>query len=362
MAKTTRKSLTEAADRELKSAFSLDKFKANKGLASNVKFKEQKWIPFSPALQEALSIPGIPMGHNTMVRGKSNTGKSTMTIEVAVNAQKMGVLPVLIITEMKHDWNHWRKMGFQIDDVVDEETGEVLDQTGFFIYRDRSTLNSIEDIAEFIIDLLTEQKKGNLPHDLLFIWDSVGSIPCQMSIEQGKNNPMWNAGAIATQFGNFINQQIVMSRKESSKYTNTLFIVNKVGVAPALTPMSQPRMTNKGGDTFYYDVSLCLTFGNVTNAGTSKINAVRDKKKVEFALRTKIACDKNHINGITTMGTIVSTVHGFIPDKPSEIDKYKKENSNEWADILGQGNYSVQEDNSEWDEKVATVDLFENED
>ena len=91
---------------------------------------------------------------------------------------------------------------------------------------------------------------------------------------------MWNAGAIATQFGNFINQQIVMSRKESSKYTNTLFIVNKVGVAPALTPMSQPRMTNKGGDTFYYDVSLCLTFGNVTNAGISKINAVKDKKKV----------------------------------------------------------------------------------
>jgi KaiC/GvpD/RAD55 family RecA-like ATPase len=141
-----RKSLTEAADKELKSAFSLDKFKANKGLASNVKFKEQKWIPFSPALQEALSIPGIPMGHNSMVRGKSNTGKSTMTIEIAVNAQKMGILPVLIITEMKHDWNHWKTMGFQIDDVVDEETGEVLDQNGFFIYRDRSSLNSIEDI------------------------------------------------------------------------------------------------------------------------------------------------------------------------------------------------------------------------
>jgi hypothetical protein len=34
----------------------------------------------------------------------------------------------------------------------------------------------------------------------------------------------------------------------------------------------------------------------------------------------------------------------------------------EWADILGQGNYSVQEDNSEWDEKVATPDLFEAED
>ena len=359
---TKRKSLSEAVEKEIKTAFNLDKFKASKGLSSNVKFKEQQWIPFSPALQEALSIPGCPMGHISIIRGRSNTGKSTTSIELAVNAQKMGILPVLIITEMKHDWNHWKTMGFQINDVIDKETGEILDQDGFFIYRDRSTLNSIEDIAEFIIDLLTEQKKGNLPYDLFFLWDSVGSIPCQMSIEQGKNNPMWNAGAIATQFGNFINQQIVMSRKESAKYTNTLCVINKVGVAPALTPMSQPKMTNKGGDTFYYDSSLCLTFGNVTNAGTSKIEATKDKKKVEFALRTKIACDKNHINGITTKGTIISTIHGFIKDDPLAIKKYKEEHSHEWVDILGQGHYIVQEDNSEWDEKADISDLFENED
>jgi hypothetical protein len=357
-----RKSLTEAASKQLQTAFSLDKFKQNKGLSSNVKYKDTRWIPFSPAMQEALSLPGCPMGHIVIVRGRSNTGKSTTAIELAVNAQKMGVLPVLIITEMKHDWEHWKKMGFQMDDVIDEETGEVIDHEGFFIYRDRSTLNSIEDISAFIIDLLTEQKKGNLPYDLFFMWDSVGSIPCQMSIEQGKNNPMWNAGAIATQFGNFINQQIVMSRKESSPYTNTLFVVNKVGVAPALTPMSQPKMTNKGGDTMYYDASLCLTFGNITNAGTSKIYAQKDKKKVEFGLRTKIACDKNHINGITTAGTIISTVHGFIKDTPNELTKYKKEYSNEWTNILGQGAFSVHEDNSEWDEKADATDLFEPDD
>jgi hypothetical protein len=356
-----RKSLTEAASKEIKAAFSLDKFKQNKGLSSNVKYKEQKWIPFSPALQEALSVPGCPMGHVVMVRGRSNTGKSTTSIELCVNAQKMGVLPVLIITEMKHDWLHWKKMGFQLDDILDEN-GDVIDHEGFFIYRDRSTLNSIEDISAFILDLLNEQAKGNLPYDLFFMWDSVGSIPCQMSIEQGKNNPMWNSGAMATQFGNFINQKIVTSRKESSPYTNTLFIVNKVGVAPALTPMSQPRMTNKGGDTMYYDASLCLTFGNITNAGTSKLNATKDKKKVEFALRTKIACDKNHINGITTVGTVVSTVHGFIKDDPNAIKKYKEQHSKEWVDILGEGKYSIQEDNSEWDEKGDASDLFDNED
>ena len=358
MAKS-RKSLSEAADTAIKSAFSLDKFKANKGLGGNVKFKAQDWIPFSPALQEALSIPGIPKGHITIVRGRSNSGKSTTSIEAAVNAQKMGTLPVLIITEMKHSFSYWRQMGFEMTDIVDETTGEITDHEGFFIYRDRSTLNSIEDIGEFILDMLSEQKKGNLPYDLLFIWDSVGSIACNMSIEKGTNNPMWNSGAIATQFGNFINQQIVLSRKESSKYTNTFLIVNKTGVAPALTPMSQPRMTNKGGDTFFYDASLCLTFGNIMNSGTSKINATKDKKKVEFALRTKIACDKNHINGITTTGTIIATPHGFIKDDPNAIKKYKDQYSHEWVNILGDGTYSVVEDNSEWDETKPNSDMFD---
>ena len=354
-------SLSEAVKKEVKTKFDLAKFKDKKQLNTNLKFKTQDWIPFTDALSTALSIPGIPMGHVTMVRGRSDTGKTTILIEAATSAQKKGVLPVFIITEMKWDFKHAKKMGFQVNEVFNEATNSV-EYEGFFLYVDRSSLNTIEDVAAFIVDLLGEQKKGNLPFDLLFLWDSVGSIPCQMSIEQGKNNPMWNAGAIATQFGNFVNQQIVMSRKESSKYTNTLFVVNKVGVAPALTPMSQPKMTNKGGDTFYYDASLCFTFGNITNAGTSKIEATKDKKKVEFALRTKIACDKNHINGITTKGTIVSTVHGFIKDDALAIKKYKDEHSHEWVDILGKGSYIIQEDNSEWDEKADASDLFENED
>ena len=300
------------------------------------------------------------MGHISMVRGKSNTGKSTTSIEAIVNAQKMGVLPILMITEMKHDWNHFRQMGFEMEEVKDEK-GNVVDYSGFFIYRDRSTLNSIEDIAVFMADLIDEQKRGNLPYDLLFIWDSVGSIPCQMSIEQGKNNPMWNAGAIATQFGNFINQKIVLSRKEEQPYTNTFLIINKTGVAPAEGPMARPRMTNKGGDTFFYDASLVLTFGNVTNSGTSKIKATKDKKEVEFALRTKISCDKNHVTGITTKGTITMTVHGFIPDEKSAVDNYKKEHSNEWSQILGSVDFDLVEDNTDWEENVKDIPLLEDE-
>jgi len=362
MTKTSDKnSLMEAVSKEIKSKFDLNKFKEKKSLGGNVKFKEQTWIPFSPALQEALSIPGIAAGHINIVRGASNTGKTTTSIEAAVSAQKMGILPVLIITEMKHSWDHWKTMGFEINEIKDEK-GNVVDYDGFFIYKDRGKLSSIEDVADFIIDILDEQAKGNLPYDLLFLWDSVGSIACRMSIEQGKNNPMWNAGAIATQFGNFINQRIILSRKEESKYTNTFLIINKTGVSPAEGPMARPRMTNKGGNTFYYDASLCITFGNITNSGTSKIKATKDKKDVEFALRTKVACDKNHVNGITTKNTVISTVHGFISDDPKEVNKYKKEHSHEWADILGKGEYKTVEDNSEWDEKADITDIVESED
>lgn len=359
MAKKGRKSLSEAASKELQSKFDLDSFKANKGLDTTVKFKEQKWIPFSKALQKTLSLPGVPMGHITMVRGKSNTGKTTTAIEAAVSAQKLGILPVIIITEMKHSWEHWKTMGFEMEDVEDEN-GNIVDHKGFFIYRDRGTLRSIEDIAAFILDLLNEQEKGKLPYDLFFIWDSVGSIPCDMSLDAGKNNPMWNAGAIATQFGNFINQKVVLSRKENKKYTNTLLIVNKTGVQPAETPMGRPRMTNKGGDTFFFDSSIVLTFGNITNAGTSVIKATKDKKNVDWGLRTKIACSKNHINGITTKGTIVSTVHGFIEDTDSAKNKYKAAHKEEWSLILGEGNFKEVEDMSEWEETKDMLQELDN--
>ena len=351
-----KKKLTDAISQAVKGNFDLESFKKSKFLSNtSVTFKSQRWIPLSAAFQDVLSLPGVPMGHITLLRGHSDTGKTTALIEAAVSAQKMGILPVFIITEMKWNWDHAKQMGFQIEDVVDESTGEITDYNGFFIYNDRSTLNTIEDVAGFIADLLDEQAKGRLPYDLLFLWDSIGSVPSRMSVEANKNNPMWNAGAMSQQFGNFINQKIIMSRKSNSAYTNSLVAINKVWVSPAETPMSQPKMRNKGGDSMFFDSSLVITFGNVTNSGTSKLKATKDGKDVEFAKRTKISCDKNHITGVTTKGTTVITVHGFIDDDPKALDSYKKEHKAEWMTILGSGDFNVVEDLSDWDESRNSV-------
>jgi hypothetical protein len=194
------------------------------------------------------------------------------------------------------------------------------------------------------MDLQNEQKKGNLPYDLTFFWDSIGSIPCAMSVEKLKNNNEWNAGAMSTQFGNTVNQSIVMSRKESSPYTNTLIAVNKVWTAKAESPMGQPKMMNKGGMAMWYDATFVVTFGNISNAGTSKIKAIKGGMQVEWGKRTNLQIDKNHVNGMQSRGKIVMTNHGFIQDTDKDKNEYKKAHADEWSKILGGGQFKIVED------------------
>ena len=336
------KETAKTASEIIKGGFSLDKFKKNKGFSnSSVKFKEQDWIKVSQAFQDITSLPGIPAGHITLLRGHSDTGKTTLLLEAAVNAQKAGVLPVFIITEMKWSWPHAQTMGLEVEEVVDEATGEITDYQGFFLYADRGTLNTIEDVSAYILDLIDEQKKGNLPYDLCFFWDSVGSVPCELSVRSNKNNNEWNAGAMSTQFGNNLNQKILLSRKEGSKYTNTLVAINKVWTMKPEHPMGQPKLQNKGGMAMWYDATLIITFGNITNPGTSKIKAIAKGKEYEFAKKTKVQVEKNHINGIQSRGAIVMTQHGFIEDEKKAIDAYKDQYKGSWSDILGSMEFEV---------------------
>jgi len=356
-----KKSVSETVSTVLgdKSKFNLSAFKKSKFLDQSVKFKAQKWLPLSPAFNEVLSLPGIPMGHITLLRGHSDTGKTTAMLECAVAAQKAGVLPVFIITEMKWNWDHVKQMGFKLNEVWDKETGELIDYEGDFIYVDRGTLNTVEDVAAFIADLLHEQAQNRLPYDLLFLWDSVGSIPCKLSVESNKNNNEWNAGAMSQSFGNFINQKIVLSRKENYPYTNTLVAVNKIWVDKPSMPMEQPKMKNKGGNTMFFDASVVVTFGNITNSGTNKIKATKGGKDVEFAKRTKVAVDKNHITGVQTKGSVIMTVHGFIDDDKKAIDNYKKDHSEEWLRILGSDDFDVVIEDAE--DGIDTSVMFDQE-
>lgn len=133
----------EKATAAVRKSFNLGNFKKKKGFANaSVKFKEQGWIPLSKAFQDITSLPGIPTGHITLLRGHSDTGKTTALIEAAVNAQKMGILPVFIVTEMKWSWEHAKEMGLEFEEVKDDK-GTVIDYEGHFLYADRGDRKSV---------------------------------------------------------------------------------------------------------------------------------------------------------------------------------------------------------------------------
>ena len=118
-----------------------------KKFSTSAKYKPQRFFDLGQDFLEAVGLPGPAIGHLNMLLGHSDTGKTTALIKNAVDAQKKGILPVFIITEQKWSFEHAKLMGFECEEVVDKETGE-LDWDGFFIFNNNFTY--IEQITDYI--------------------------------------------------------------------------------------------------------------------------------------------------------------------------------------------------------------------
>jgi hypothetical protein len=305
-----------------KKTFSLEDLQGK--YSTKAKYKEDSFFDVGEAFYKACGIPGPAEGHINVFLGHSDTGKTTALVRSAIDAQKKGKLPVFIITEQKWDFQHAKLMGF---DCELNETGE---WSGTFLFNDG--FSYIEQITDYINELIDEQQKGNIPYDLVFFWDSVGSVPCKMTFE-GKGGKMHNASTLADKIGMGINQRITGSRKESEKFTNTLIIVNQPWVELPDNPFSQPRIKMKGGEAIFLNSTLVFLFGNQKNSGISKINATKNGRKVAFATRTKVSILKNHVNGIGfSDGRVIVTPHSFINDDANDIKKYKESHSSYWVE------------------------------
>jgi hypothetical protein len=76
-------------------------------------------------------------------------------------------------------------------------------------------------------------------------------------------------------------------------------------------------------------------FGNQKKAGINHITATKGGRTVAYATRTKISVLKNHVNGISFKdGKIIAVPQGYIKDDKSALEKYKKEYSEFWNQIL----------------------------
>lgn len=364
-------------------------FKQNNGYTYNNADKELSWIIMPPAFSEATRLPGFPKGYVCSVLGHSNSGKSTLINHAICEAQREGIIPVIIDTENAFDFSYAIDMGFEAEPVyeeneietVDEETGviktnrekKVVAYDGNFLYFNNAILADrygnndyatgkstakkrkiavIEDVAQCINDILDAQENGEFSESLLFVWDSVGSIGSWQEFSSGKKaNNLWQAGAISTSMNGIINDRIPRSRKVDSEFTNTFIMIQKLSVG--MSPMGLPTAKGRGGYALQYSTRLQLFLGNISSAGTKALNAVSKGVTFTYGTETKIKVTKSHLPSpfdITSEGKFVCTSFGII--KCSEVENYRKEHLGEILNSLnkilsdrGESSTSIEEIN-----------------
>jgi hypothetical protein len=355
--------------KEVKQKPSLASFKEKMGfstLKSSSADKELEWIVMPKAFQDVVKLPGIPQGYITTILGHSNTGKSTLINHAIASAQKQGLIPVIYDTENNFDFTYAISMGMEAEpvygDIIDEETGEVhegiVDYDGNFLYFNNKRLAErygihdhlkgvdlskprkdavLEDIAYSIRELLEAQDNGDIAAGFLFIWDSIGSIISQKSLNSKVGNHMFDAASISEAFTDLLNNKIPGSRKVSEPYTNTMIVVNKVWMDSMTNPVAPPSIKQKGGNTFVYAQRLSILMGGQLGPSIKKLTAVSKGLTYQYATQTKIKVMKNQLPApftLTYEGEIVCTPTGFIAADKDALDAYRKEHATEFLKQL----------------------------
>lgn len=313
------------------------------------KYKPESFYNCGEAFHNACGLPGPIKGHINMFLGHSNSSKTTAMILAAADAQQKGDLPVFIISERKWSWEHAIQLGLKAEKNSDGEW------EGDFLFND--SFDYIEQVTDYINKLLVEQEKGNLPYNLLFCWDSIGSIPCKQTFEGG-GGTMHNARVLSDKIGQGLSARITKSKKEDYPYYNTMIIINQPWVALGDNPFEQPEIKAKGGEAVWLASSLVFLFGKQKKAGINHISAIKGGRKVVYANRTKVSVLKNHVNGLGYQdGKLIVTPQGYIDDTKQALDEYKKKYSDYWNAILtGDGDITYIEspilDVSDYEEEV----------
>jgi len=297
--------------------FDLEAYKKTIKVAE-VPLKKDKFIKVDECLQAVIGMEGIPLGHVTQVYGKSDVGKTTLMFHAAIEAQKQGILPILIITEGKISHQRLADMGFDKENAIMEENLEYL-----------------EDVFNFIDKTLADQEKGDLPVDICFFWDSVGNTLSKDEFETQKDGSvvqkatMMKAAKVITNFMRNISKRINNTRKVPYPKYAGLFILNQAYTKPPTFTGGMSSLVPYGGDAIYYRSSLVLKMNR-----KNKLIAKKDGKTLGFGITSKISVEKNHITNVSHSGEFVITAKAIIPNDKTAVDNYKKDNRDDWGDIV----------------------------
>jgi recombination protein RecA len=294
--------------------FDLEAYKKSINL-TELEEKEPKYVILNEELQACLGLPGFPLGDITEIYGDSDTGKSTLMLHAAAQAQAQNILVVCIIVEKKYREDRARAMGFNPDNALVN-----------------LSCKSVEDCFEFVDKIISDVNKGKLPYDTMIFIDSLGMVNCRASRSENKdgtttlkNVHQQNAKAI-TEHLMVTSDKIGDTRYTSHNHFVGLVIMNQIYVEPPKFPGAPSINRPRGGKKLKYVSSL-----QMETKKTKELKATVDGNQKAFGIISKIIVKKNHINSIKNTGDFVIVTDKIFANEKGAIDDYKAENREEWG-------------------------------
>jgi len=129
----------------------------------------KQWIPTGSRWLDSITVRGkyggIPVGKITEIAGLTSAGKSFMAVQIAANAQKMGMTVVYFDAESAIDPQFLTTAGVKVADLLYVQA------------------LSVEKVLETIEDLMGEYPETQF----LFIWDSIAATTSEKEMESDFN-------------------------------------------------------------------------------------------------------------------------------------------------------------------------------
>lgn len=213
---------------------------------------------------------GIPCGHITQVIGKSDSGKTSLIMQMMIACQKSGGIVFLIDSEHKFQWKRFIRFGGDVNSVVP------------------MVVNSLEE-AWTAFDAMVEQVKTLRKTDpqlpILMIWDSIAaSIPdAIMESEAGQAH-------VAVQ-AKQNNQEVLKFRQSIRRLNIAAVLINHSYFS--MGGYGAPEEIIKGGSELFFQSSLIIKCQKM-----GWIDRTQDKVKQIIGVKTKLRPFKGHLADI----------------------------------------------------------------
>jgi recombination protein RecA len=300
-----------------KQKFDLDAYKKTIKLA-DTPLKPDSYVSVNTALQAVLGVAGIPLGHITQIFGRSDTGKTSLLFHIAAQAQAQNILPVLVITEGKVDWDRAKAMGFDRDSAIINEGCEYL-----------------EDAFSFVDKITADVTSGELPQDVIILFDSVGNTLSRDEVtvnEDGtteRKASMMKAAKVLSEQMRVISRRINDTRKISSPKNVGLVVLNQSYVQPPQFTGGPSTEVPYGGQAIWYRSSLVLR-----TKRSKTLTATVKGIDLKFGIISKITVDKNHLTNVSHSGDFLIVEDEILPNEKGAIQEYKNKKREQWGDAI----------------------------